>query len=105
MVYETKEQKMRKRHMARNKFRWAMNRMYANRSWMFEIDEPIGENAKRNVAIIMKRKKRQGGLTLPEKLILNRNFENRTREEILKLEKAFDQLPCLVSFPPVSYAK
>lgn len=104
MVFETKDQIIRRKKLARFKFRILVRKVLFNAKWLSELDEQIGEDVQRNVAIILKRTHKQGALTIIEKRILKKNWKNRTEEETQQLQELFDALPCFKSFTPVSYA-
>lgn len=104
MVFETKDQIIRRKKKARFKFRFLVRKALFNKTWLSEIDEPLGEDVKRNVAIILKRSHRKGALTIIEKRILKKTSESRSEEENEKLQKLFETLPCFSSFTPVGFA-
>ena len=105
MVFETKDQIIRRKKLARFKFRTLVRKVFFNASWISELDEEkIGENVQKNVAIILKRSHKQGALTMIEKRILQKKWKDRNEEENKVLELLFNSLPCFASFTPVSYA-
>lgn len=106
MVFETKEQIIRRRKLARFKFRFLARKAFLNKSWLSELDDDvIGEDVKKNVAIILKRSHRKGAVTIIEKRILKKHWKSRSNEEEEALQKLFDNLPCFQTFAPVSLCK
>lgn len=103
MVYETKDQIIRRKKIARFKFRILARKVYFNKAWLSEIDEQLGEDVKKNVAIILQRSRKKGALTIIEKRILKKASGSRNEEEEEKLKKLFDHLPCFETFTPVSF--
>jgi hypothetical protein len=103
MVFETKEQIIKRKKLARYRFRTLIRKAYLNSYWLSELDDvALGENAARNIAIIMKRSnKRRGVLTLNDKTILKKPAEMRTKEENQQLMKLFDALNCFNVVPSV----
>ncbi|XP_053681627.1 cyclic nucleotide-binding domain-containing protein 2-like [Sabethes cyaneus] len=94
------EEKLRRRRLARFRFKALVRLVICNNYWLSEIDEQeIGENARRNIAIIVRRKGRKGLLTLFEKAILNQPAKDRTAEQRAKLVELFRRLECLSRFP------
>ncbi|XP_058811524.1 cAMP-dependent protein kinase type I-alpha regulatory subunit-like [Topomyia yanbarensis] len=94
------EEKLRRRRVARFRFKALVRLVICNNYWLSDIDEQeIGENARRNIALIVRRKGKKGLLTLLEKAILNQRAEDRTQEQILKLNEVFRKLECLSHFP------
>lgn len=104
MVFETKDQIIRRKKLARFKFRTLARKVLFNAAWLSELDEQIGEDVQKNVAIILKRSHKQGALTILDKRILKKNWKARSDEETEKLQKLFDSLPCFANFTPVSAA-
>lgn len=102
MVFETKDQIIRRKKLARFKFRFLARKAFFNKAWLSEIDETIGEDVKKNVAIILKRSHRKGALTIIEKRILKKDWRYRSDEEVEALQKLSDTLPCFQYFTPVS---
>jgi hypothetical protein len=102
MVFETKEQIIRRKKIARFKFRILARKVFFNKSWLGELDEQLGEDVKKNVAIILQRSRKKGALTIIEKRILKKSTESRDEEEEEKLKKLFDILPSFETFTPVS---
>lgn len=101
MVFETKDQIIRRKKLARFKFRFLARKALFNKAWLSELDEQIGENVKKNIAIILKRPHRKGALTIIEKRLLKKHWKSRSEEEEEKLKKLFDTLPCFRTFTPV----
>lgn len=101
MVFETKDQIIRRKKLSRFKFRFLVRKAFFNKTWLSELDEEIGENVMKNIAIILKRSHQKGALTIIEKSILKKHWKSRSEEEEEKLQKLFDQLPCFQTFTPV----
>ncbi|XP_055550192.1 cyclic nucleotide-binding domain-containing protein 2-like [Wyeomyia smithii] len=98
---QAEEEKLRRRRLARYRFKSLIRLVICNNYWLSEIDDQeIGENARRNIAVIVRRKGRKGLLTLLEKAILNQPSEERTAEKRDKLAEVFRRLECLSRFPP-----
>ncbi|XP_058443373.1 uncharacterized protein LOC131425449 [Malaya genurostris] len=97
---KAEEEKLRRRRLARFRFKALIRLVICNNYWLSDIEEQeIGENARRNIALIIRRKGKKGLLTLFEKAILNQRAEDRTPEQILKLNEVFRKLECLSRFP------
>lgn len=81
-----------------------MRKVKINSFWLTELEEQkLGQNVKRNVAIIFQRQKsRRSILTILDKRILNKPTAIRTKEEREKLAEVFQKLNCFKNLPPVS---
>lgn len=103
MVYETKEQIIRRKKMARYRFRAIIRKALLNSFWLSELDDlSLGDNVQKNITIILKRRqKMRGVLTIHDKTSLRKPPTERTNEEVLHLKKLFDELPCFSSLAPV----
>lgn len=102
MVYLTKEQIFKRKRLARFRFKTLARKAFLNKSWLSEIDDQIGEDVKKNVAIILNRSVHKQGLSLLEKSITKIPPNQRTGEELKKLEKVCENIPCFQVFIPVS---
>lgn len=101
MVFLTKEQIIKRKKLAKFRFKTLVRKAFFNNSWLSQIDDKIGDDAKRNVAIILKRSTKTGGLTLFEKSIIKTPLNKRSSDEKEKLEEMFDKIPCFQNFLPV----
>lgn len=105
MVFETKEQIIRRKKMARYRFRALIRKAFVNSYWLSELDDlTLGENVSKNITIILKRsQKRHGVLTIHDKKSLKKSPADRSKDEVEHLKKLFEDLPCFQSIPPVSF--
>ena len=102
MVFLTKEQIIKRKREARFRFKTSVRKAFFNKKWLSELDEKIGEDVKKNVAIILNRSNKKVGITLLEKSILKTPVNKRTEEEVDIVNKLFDKIPCFQIFMPVS---
>ncbi|XP_062537286.1 uncharacterized protein LOC134205737 [Armigeres subalbatus] len=93
-------EKQQRRALMRFRFRSLVRAVIANNFWLSELeDQELGDNARRNIAIIVRRKGRKGLLTIFDKMILNQPASSRTAEQTDKLAEVFRRLECLSRFP------
>ncbi|XP_058065439.1 cyclic nucleotide-binding domain-containing protein 2-like [Anopheles bellator] len=93
------EEKLRRRRLARFRFRRLVHVVIFNRHWIAEIeDQDIGNNVHRNVAIIERRLTRKGTLTIIDKRILNSRPEERTEDHRRTLRTVLRKLECMRDF-------
>lgn len=102
MAFLTKEQIIKRKRNARYRFKTLVRKAFFNKKWLSEVEGKIGEDVKRNVAIILNRSNKKGGITLVEKSILKTPVSKRTEEEVDIITKLFDKIPCFQIFMPVS---
>lgn len=104
MVFETKEQIIKRKRAAR--YRFQRIALSASRNpWIADQqDTKLGDDALKNVAIILNRSQRTEHvqLLLHDKTALRKPLEKRTEPEILHLEQLFEKLPCFQQFSPVN---
>lgn len=94
---------MHKKRLAKFRFKSLVRKVLANRVWLSEIEETqLGDNVRRNVAIIVRRKGIKGILTLEEKRLLNTRVEYRTDAQKRAIVMIVASLACVAHFPPVS---
>ncbi|EAT38635.1 AAEL009485-PA [Aedes aegypti] len=97
---KAEEDKKRRRAFVRFRFRSLVRTVIVNNYWLSELeDQELGDNARRNIAIIVRRKGRKGLLTIFDKMILNQAPASRTAEQKSKLADIFRRLECLSRFP------
>lgn len=103
MVYETKEQIIKRKKLARYRLRALIRKARLNAYWLSELDDlTLGDNALKNITIIMKRPTQSRSvLTIHDKTMLKKAQATRTMDEGENLTKLFDELPCFQSFTPV----
>jgi hypothetical protein len=104
MVYETREQLEKRKLSARYKLRSIIRKVGVNKSWLSNVDAQIGDNVRKNVAILLRKKPKKEMLTIYDRKILKTPPHRRTEMDVLKLEILFEKLPCFATFSPVSYA-
>ncbi|ETN64694.1 hypothetical protein AND_003556, partial [Anopheles darlingi] len=93
------EEKLKRRRLARFRFRRLVHVVIFNRYWIAEIeDEDIGSNVHRNVAVIEKRLTHKGTLTIIDKRILNSPGEKRSEADRRSLKTVFRKLDCMQDF-------
>lgn len=99
-----REEKQRRRILARMHFKSLVRRVIFNNYWLSELEnQTLGDNVKRNIAIITRRRETKGSLlSILEKSILNVPAHERTNEQKRKLVPVLLELSCLARFPPVS---
>lgn len=75
----------------------------ANRYWLEDVgDEELGEDVKKNVLLLLKKRKQQKSLlTIYEKSILNKPAGERTQEDKQHLFRVIGGLKCFRKYPPV----
>uniref|UniRef100_A0A1Q3G5G3 Putative effector domain of the cap family of transcription factors n=1 Tax=Culex tarsalis TaxID=7177 RepID=A0A1Q3G5G3_CULTA len=94
------EEKLRHRRMVRFRLRCLIRTVICNNYWLSELPkQELGENTRRNIAIITRRKGRKGLLTIMEKAIMNQDAADRTPAQRAQLCAVFDKLDCLARFP------
>jgi hypothetical protein len=103
MVFETKEQIYRRKRHAVFRFRSLVTKAFFNSAWLSEIDEKIGEDAKRNIAIILNRRKK-GVISVHDKSLLMKQPQYRTEEDFQRLQKLFNTFSAFQKYSPVNYA-
>lgn len=85
---------------AKRRFRAIVRLVIANRPWLEEvIDEELGENVKRNVQLLTKKKENKSLLTIQHKAIMKKPAEHRTESEKLLLYKIIGGLSCFRKYP------
>lgn len=90
--------------MARIRFKSLIQKVRVNVFWLSELEnQTLGDNVRRNVAIILRRKGFKGILTLMDKRILNTPVELRTIEEKKRILNILSELKCFQRFSPVSW--
>lgn len=76
--------------------------MIANQQWLSELEETtLGDNVRRNVAIIVRQKGVKGILTLNEKAMLNTPIQYRTDEQRRAIVLILASLKCFNKYQPV----
>lgn len=103
MVFETKEQIIRRKKVARYRFRALIRKARLNAHWLSELEDlTLGENVAKNITIILNRsQQKRGVLTIHDKATLRKPPAERTKGEIEHLTMLFDELPCMSSISPV----
>ncbi|XP_028134110.2 uncharacterized protein LOC114329268 [Diabrotica virgifera virgifera] len=90
-----------RRRRALRRFRALVRLVMANLYWIGDPEDlNIGDNVKRNIRLLMRRKRIQSVLTIKEKSILNKPKEMRTEEEKKILVKCISGLRCFRKYPP-----
>lgn len=107
MVFETRDQIIKRKKMAKYRLRAFIRKAFLNSYWLSELDDvTLGENVSKNITIILKRsQKRHGMMTIHDKRNLKMSPENRTKDQVEQLKKLFDELPCFQSISPVSFLR
>jgi hypothetical protein len=102
-MFYTREEKIRRRRLARYRLRALIRKVYLNYLWLSELEDlKLGDDAQKNITIILRRPTQQRGmLTIHDKRILNTKHIDRTEEEKIELLKLLDELPCFKNYPPV----
>lgn len=100
-----REEEQRRRLKARLNFKSLIRKVILNNYWLSELEnQVIGENVKRNVQIITRRRETKWSLlSIVDKTILNIPAHERTNEQKRHLVPLFLDLPCLSRFSPVSF--
>lgn len=95
---------MRKKRLARFRFRSLVRKVIANLQWLSELEETtMGDNVRRNVAIIVRRKGVKGILTLGEKAMLNTPMQYRTDAQRRAIVMILASLKCFDNYQPVGF--
>lgn len=103
LILGPQELRLHKKRLAKFRFKSLVRKVLANRVWLSEIEETqLGDNVRRNVAIIVRRKGVKGILTLEEKTLLNTRMEYRTDDQKRRIVSIVASLACMVNLPPVS---
>lgn len=104
MVFETKDQIIKRKKMARYKFKAIARKAMMNAFWLAELDDVnVGINVPKNVAILLRRfNEKRGVLTLRDKALLRKPSAERTSDEIKHLEKLLEDFPGFKLFSPVT---
>ena len=104
MVFETKEQIIKRKKMTKYRLRAIIRKAHLNAYWLSELDDvTFGGNAMKNIAIILKRPTQSRGvLTIHDKTMMKKCHADRTQKEIEHLTRLFDILPCFRLIPPVN---
>uniref|UniRef100_A0AAG5DU68 Cyclic nucleotide-binding domain-containing protein n=1 Tax=Anopheles atroparvus TaxID=41427 RepID=A0AAG5DU68_ANOAO len=93
------EEKLRRRRLARFRFKQLIHVVICNRYWIAEIeDQEIGNSVHRNVAVIERRLTHKGTLTIIEKKILNSPPGERTEDARRILRLVFRKIECMQEF-------
>lgn len=96
------EARLRKRRLARFRFRSLIRKVIINQKWLSEIEETtLGDNVYKNVAIIVRRKGVKGILTLQEKALLNTTIQYRTEAQRRAIVLIIASLKCFDNYQPV----
>lgn len=103
MVFETKEQIIRRKKIARYRFQALIRKARLNAHWLSELEDlTLGENVAKNITIIFNRsQQKRGVLTIHDKATLRKPPAERTKGETEHLATLFDELPCMSSISPV----
>lgn len=98
------EEKQQKRIRARFNFKSLIRKVVINNYWLSELeDQTLGDNVKRNIAIITRRRSNRGSLlSILDKAALNVPADERTNEQKWKLAQILLEVSCLARFSPVS---
>lgn len=105
MVFETKDQIIRRQKLVRYKFKALARKAQLNSYWLTQLDDvDLSENVPTISAIRLKRKGKRGVLTLQDKTLLRKPPAERTEEELKHLVNLLDELPGLKEFSPVMKA-
>ncbi|XP_057656378.1 uncharacterized protein LOC130893936 [Diorhabda carinulata] len=96
----TKENRAERRNRLRRKFKAIVRLVIANLYWIGDPeDAKISDNVRRNIRMLMRRKKVKSVLTIKEKSILNKPKEYRTEEDQKILAKSISGLKCFRKYP------
>ncbi|CRK89954.1 CLUMA_CG003682, isoform A [Clunio marinus] len=103
MVFETKEQIIKRTKLARYRFRVLIRKACLNSRWLSVLeDTKLGDNVLKNITIALKRsQQKQSVLTVHDKANLRKPFSERTKEVYAYLETLFDELQCFKSLTPI----
>jgi hypothetical protein len=94
------EERYQRSVSARRKFRALVKLIIANLSWLQEIeDEKLGENVKKNIQVLTRKKGKKSILTLKDKSVLNKPQELRTEAEKNHLRRIIGNLKCFRRYP------
>ncbi|RZB89863.1 cNMP binding domain containing protein [Asbolus verrucosus] len=85
---------------ARRKFRAIVKLIIANLNWLQEIeDEKLGDNVKKNIMVLTRKKGKKSILTLQDKSLLNKPLHLRTEEEKAHLRKILGNIKYFRRYP------
>ncbi|XP_044267126.1 cyclic nucleotide-binding domain-containing protein 2-like [Tribolium madens] len=95
------EERYQRAVSARRKFRALVKLIIANLSWLQELeDEKLGDNVKKNIQVLTRKKGKKSLLTLKDKAVLNKPQELRTEAEKNHLRRIIGNLKCFRRYPP-----
>lgn len=95
------EERYQRAVSARRKFRALVRLIIANLSWLQELeDEKLGENVKKNIQVLTRKKGKKSLLTLRDKAVLNKPQDQRTEAEKNHLRRIIGNLKCFRRYPP-----
>ncbi|KAJ3653718.1 hypothetical protein Zmor_012955 [Zophobas morio] len=94
------EERYQRAVSAKRKFRALVRLIIANLSWLQELeDEKLGENVKKNIQVLTRKKGKKSLLTLKDKTVLNKAAEERTEAEKNHLRRIIGNLKCFRRYP------
>lgn len=97
----TPEERYQRSVSAKRKFRAIIRLIIANLTWLQEIeDDKLGDNVKKNIAVLTRKKGKKSLLTLRDKAVLNKPQELRTETEKNHLKRIIGNLKCFRRYPP-----
>ncbi|BFG00810.1 uncharacterized protein DMAD_00729 [Drosophila madeirensis] len=90
-----------RRKLIRNRFKKLVRAVIMNQHWLVEVEEQgLSMNVKKNVALLVRQKKKRGMLTVAEKALLRTLPWARTIEDRKKLCMVLAGLTCFAKIPP-----
>lgn len=99
-IFEPHLRKIRATHRKRQ-FKQIVRAAIANRYWLEDMgDEQYGEDVKKNILLLLRRKKGKKLLTLEQKGLLCKRAEYRTKEEINEIFHVIGGFKCFRMYPP-----
>ncbi|KAM7360315.1 uncharacterized protein ACRADG_004761 isoform 2-T2 [Cochliomyia hominivorax] len=94
-------EEVKKRKMARLRFRNIIRSVSINRIWLEDAGEQkFSLNVKKNIAMLVRPKRKIGILTMAEKSLIRTHHTLRTTEDRKKLVTLMANLNCFNNFPP-----
>ncbi|RZC37239.1 cNMP binding domain containing protein [Asbolus verrucosus] len=95
------DEKLQRSISAKRKFRAIVRLIIANLTWLQELeDEKLGENVKKNIQVLTRKKGKKSLLTLKDKAMLNKPANSRTEAEKNHLKRIIGNLKCFRRYPP-----
>uniref|UniRef100_A0A1A9WPS4 Cyclic nucleotide-binding domain-containing protein n=1 Tax=Glossina brevipalpis TaxID=37001 RepID=A0A1A9WPS4_9MUSC len=106
MAKRARDAEMRKRRMARLRFKNLIHSVAWNRIWLMDTgDQKLSLNAKKNITLLVRPPRKIGLLTLMEKSLIRIHYSLRSVEERKRLVTLVGKLNCFSKISPKTRAR